>query len=574
MKISKVRFFKNFHGLIWVYHRYLFSGMKKFGKIKLRLLKHKSFELLMPLIFAGSIFITSSKFVNAINSPKYYYVVATLLVATAITAIRKKKIDFKDLSSKAILWGISIICFLQANYGLIQFVNVLPSNHSKFAVTGSFDNPAGFSAVLAMVFPINLFLLIKAKKIEKYLTTLILIVVAIAVFFSMSRTGVLAIIISSVIFLLLDRSIVSKFRQLRNYKLLTFLIMICFVACVFVLYHQKKESANGRLLIWKVSFEMIKNKPVFGHGFGMFQAKYMDYQAEYFKNNLDSKYAQLADNVKHPFNEFIKIAVEFGVVGLIVVLSLFLFVLWRIIKSDNNNKGLVFSGLVSFLVFACFSYPLQYIAVWLLLAFYLSALLPLKEIQTRNTAITIFASSAIFIFCLFSLFHLYKHIRAEIEWKTVAVNSLKGNTEEMLPEYEKLYSTSLKQNPYFLYNYGAELNFVEKFDKSIDILTKCQRHFNDYDLQMLLADNYHKKGETEKAIEIYRHASFMIPCRFLPIYQLFEIYRNAGRKAIAAEYANEIVNKKVKISSLTVNSIKSEAEKYLKENEITFGNYE
>ena len=142
----------------------------------------------------------------------------------------------------------------------------------------------------------------------------------------------------------------------------------------------------------------------------------------------------------------------------------------------------------------------------------------------------------------------------------------------MLPEYEKLYSTSLKQNLYFLYNYGAELNFAGRFDKSIDILTECQQRFNDYDLQMLLADNHHKKGETKKAIEIYRYASFMIPCRFLPIYQLFEIYRKEGQKDMAVKYANEIVSKKVKIPSSTVDFIKAEAEKYLKENEITFGN--
>ncbi|WP_321287646.1 hypothetical protein [uncultured Sunxiuqinia sp.] len=144
------------------------------------------------------------------------------------------------------------------------------------------------------------------------------------------------------------------------------------------------------------------------------------------------------------------------------------------------------------------------------------------------------------------------------------MKSLKGNTESMLPEYEKLYSTSLKKNSFFLYNYGAEQNFVGRLDKSINILSECQQRFNDYDLQMLLADNYDEKGETEKAIVTYRHASFMIPCRFLPIYQLFEIYRKAGQKDMTVKYANEIVNKKVKIPSLTVNSIGTEAEEYLK----------
>nr|WP_321486270.1 hypothetical protein [uncultured Draconibacterium sp.] len=76
-----------------------------------------------------------------------------------------------------------------------------------------------------------------------------------------------------------------------------------------------------------------------------------------------------------------------------------------------------------------------------------------------------------------------------MQWKKTATNSLKGSTEEMLPEYEKLYSTPLKQNPFFLYNYGAELNYTKKYDKSIEVLIECVNKFNDYDLQLLLADN-------------------------------------------------------------------------------------
>lgn len=350
------------------------------------------------------------------------------------------------------------------------------------------------------------------------------------------------------------------------------MVVVCLVSIVSIFYHQKKDSANGRRLIWRVSSEMIKDKPIFGHGSGSFKAKYMDYQASYFENNSNSKYSQLADNVKHPFNEFIKIAVEFGLVALIVVFLFVWFVFWKIVKLRNKNKELTLSGLTSFFVFACFSYPLQYISIWVLLAFYLFALLPSKEIRIKNTPVSIIARIVVIIICVFSLFHVYRQIRAEIKWKTIAVNSFRGKTEEMLPEYNKLYSKSLKRNPFFLYNYGAELNFAGRFDKSVEILTECQLRFNDYDLQMLLADNYYQMGETEKATQIYQHASNMIPCRFLPIYQLLKIYRKAGQKDMAVKYANKIVNKKVKIPSLTVNSIKAEAAEYLKENEITFGN--
>jgi O-antigen polymerase len=398
------------------------------------------------------------------------------------------------------------------------------------------------------------------------------LLIAIAIFLSGSRTGLLAILISSLSFFFIESKIFRNIQQLRYFKLLSVLILVISVIGALLLYHKKQDSANGRLLIWNVSFRMIKDKPVFGHGYGAFQARYMDYQAEYFKKNPNSKYAQLADNVKHPFNEFIKIAVEFGMGGIIVMSSLILFVLWKVIKSENENRGLFFSGLVSFMVFACFSYPLQYIAVWLLLAFYFLVLLPSNEIRISNTPISIIARIIVFVASSLILFHFAKQIQAEIKWKTIAVNSLSGNTEEMLPEYEKLHSTALKGNPFFLYNYGAELNFASQLDESIEILTECQKKFNDYDLQMLLADSYYRKGESEKAVQIYKHASNMVPCRFLPIYQHFEIYRKAGRIDMAVKYAKKIVNKKIKIPSITVTSIKSEAEEYLKEKESMFGN--
>jgi hypothetical protein len=315
---------------------------------------------------------------------------------------------------------------------------------------------------------------------------------------------------------------------------------------------------------------MIRDKPILGHGYGAFQSDYMNYQAVYFKNNPSSNFAQLADNVKHPFNEFIKVAVEFGLIGLAIILTIILFVLWKLIKSKHEKSGLVLSGLASFLVFACFSYPLQYVVVWVLLAFYLFMFLPSKEISINNTPITVITRGIIFIACVLCLFYTSKQISTEMKWKTIAMNSLRGNTEKMLPEYKKLYSTSLKQTPFFLYNYGAELNVAGKFDTSIEILTECKKRFNDYDLQMLLADNYYQKGETDKAIQIYQHASSMIPCRFLPVYQLFKTYREANQREMAVMYAREVVSKKVKIPSFTVTSIISEAKDYLKENEISY----
>ena len=55
---------------------------------------------------------------------------------------------------------------------------------------------------------------------------------------------------------------------------------------------------------------MIKDNPVTGYGSGGFLANYMNYQAEYFARDTDSKYAILAGDVKHPFNEYILLVVK------------------------------------------------------------------------------------------------------------------------------------------------------------------------------------------------------------------------------------------------------------------------
>ncbi len=225
-----------------------------------------------------------------------------------------------------------------------------------------------------------------------------------------------------------------------------------------------------------------------GHGNNSFKAKYMDYQANYFKNSSESKYKPLADNVKHPFNEFIKLTVEYGVIGLTIVLLLIIFVIRKIKKSNSEFGLLALTGLVSFIVFACFSYPLQYIAIWLMLTFYLLPLFVTKNISIKNTPVLIAVRVAVIITCTTLLLNTYKQIVAEIKWKETAMNSLSGKTKAMLPEYEKLYPV-LKNNPFFLYNYGAELNVAGEFDKSISKLNECKKRFNDYDLQMLLADN-------------------------------------------------------------------------------------
>lgn len=331
------------------------------------------------------------------------------------------------------------------------------------------------------------------------------------------------------------------------------------------LYKIKPQSVTGRLLIWKVSTEMIKDKPLIGFGYNGFKAHYMDYQAEYFKKNPKSKYRQLADNVSHPFNEFVKIIINYGAIGLLISIIVIFFFSKKIMQLKPFKRNLFLGILISFLTCSLFSYPLHYVPVWFLLTFCALKLFldetPVKELSKKTKVI-------IGAICFLGLLFFSSKMYLDLKWKKTATKSLQGKSEQMLPEYENMYPY-LKYNYLFLYNYGAELNFTGQYKKSIKLLDECKQQFNDYDLQMLLADNYYHIGNTELAIKTYKYAELMIPCRFSPLYKQFEIHQkeNDTGKAneIAKKIVKKIVKKQVKVKSSTVNWIVTKAENYLNE---------
>lgn len=140
--------------------------------------------------------------------------------------------------------------------------------------------------------------------------------------------------------------------------------------------------------------------------------------------------------------------------------------------------------------------------------------------------------------------------------------ALTGRAEEVLPDYDRLYRF-MRENPLFLYNYGAELHEAERWRESTDILNECIRGLNDTDVQMLLADNYYHLGKFTEAERHYLQAARMCPNRFLPLYRLVLLYEQTGQQNEAFRLARQIVNKPVKIPSYTIDKIKREMKEYI-----------
>jgi tetratricopeptide (TPR) repeat protein len=483
-----------------------------------------------------------------------------------------------------------------AAWGLLQYTGWLP-RPSGFPMTALFDNPAGFGVTLALIFPAGLYLLIalfwqilkssrhlsQSKKHDRtpltrrlyspnfYLQAIVKLLICTAlaamlsaIILSGSRTAILSVIASSGIFLALQTGLLHRVKNhILHWKVripLVFIVLL--LGCTAGLYQLKVNSANGRLFIWRVSATMVAGHPFFGCGHNCFQAKYMDYQARYFARHPNAPYSQLAGNDIHSFNKFILIAVEYGIIGLLFVL-VFLFFLFRAILTSNNPfKYLCIAGLTGFLVAACFSYPLRYISVWLLVIFYGTVGVETKRFTFPNRLWFAACKVAVTGLAVACLLLTARQIRAQIQWNNIAHRALAENAKAILPEYAKLYS-KLRQEPFFMYNYGSELAAAKRYKKSTAIFKECETRFTNYYMQLLLAKNYKKTGKLEEAEQLYIHAANMIPDRFWPLYQLDRLYKEQGKTKKAHTLAQQIVHKKVKIPSNTIASIKFRMKQFL-----------
>lgn len=134
-------------------------------------------------------------------------------------------------------------------------------------------------------------------------------------------------------------------------------------------------------------------------------------------------------------------------------------------------------------------------------------------------------------------------------------------TSKILRQYGNLYDR-WSGNYYFLYSYAALLSRKGEYEKSNEILTECQRYFDDCDVQTIVAENHYHLGNWIQAESHYLTAAHMY--RFFPLYGLYKIYIVLNDRNKALEIADSILVKKVKIPSQTVQHIMEEMREYVK----------
>ena len=481
---------------------------------------------------------------------------ATLMLSGVLGMCFAWRRPHMGLWSTLLTWAVAFVAFIQVGYGILQFAGMLPG-HRGFRAVGNFDNPAGYATMLACCVPFVLRLAFAMRGWRRWVVWSVYGLVAVALVLSGSRAGLLSAMVVTVLFFARHWRSVWYGLPVWTKGLGVFLIVVLLCG----MYAVKKDSADGRVIIWRCTAEMIADRPLFGHGYGSFEAEYMLYQARYFERHPESRFILLADNVKHPFNEFLLVLAEFGVFGLLLVVWLWVWTR-RTYRRHRTNRA--FTGLLVFValsVLSLFSYPFKYPFAWLSVAMGVVMLCG-PDCGVRKRAFRLYSSALIVLFSVFVLGYTARQAWYECRWKRLVDKSMLGKTREVMPGYEAI-TPHLRSNGYFLYNYAAELNGLGRFDESAKVLELCVTRLNDYDVQQLWADNLYQKKEYAEAERRSWLAYHMCPNRFMPLYELFKSAEVQGDTLRMVDLAEMILEKPVKIPSMEINHIKQEMKVFL-----------
>jgi len=520
----------------------------------------------LSLLFSTEMTIDNSKF--------YIYACCTGLYFSLKPVVEiRKKVPGNPLDT--IVNILLIIGIVQVSWGFLQYFHIAPNIQKEFRIGGSFGNPGQYTNFLVPVFAFALSSYLFSEKNKKLSFVSALAILAILPF-TQARAAWIATLLIIIYLTEKKYGYIRKFWKGLRYIALKIIIIFIITGILFpvtiYLYQLKKNSSSGRLFIWQTSLEMIKDKPLTGFGFDRFAAAHNDYQAKYFeKHPDDTAKAEIADGVNYAFNEFIQAAAETGILGAILLISIFIIAFTgkpkeAIIKDMTHYYGAK-AALTALFISSLVSYPFHIVPSTVIFFFSLGVInlqsnYKTFQISTIDRSRKLIAITGIVLISVFLIIQ-YQRNKAERQWLTAFKYMRENRMDEAYSLYQDLYP-DLKNSQYFLFNYGAELSLMKRYSESIRILKEAEPRLDDSDFYIYLASSYENSGNIKEAEAGYNKAMCIMPAKLFPRYRLVGIYLKTDRKMDAVEMAKKIMSMKVKIQSPTTDAIRQEMADFLK----------
>lgn len=410
------------------------------------------------------------------------------------------------------------------------------------------------------------------KKAIKHIALLLLVPITISLLLTQARAAWIGAFVGLLFLVSYTKPVLSYLKKQTKSRLLALvLVAICVLGLMSLgLYKMRPAPADGRMLIYTVSAKAVLENPL-GHGLGSAKAAYPQYQAAYLEQYPDSKYAILADDAKNAFLDLLQVGFEMGWFAMLLYIVSILFLMRIPVLQKHRAEILgLKAALIGIFAASFFSYPLYQWLPSMQIAVLAGMLLSYDErclVKTKiNKVGYVVFALLLMVFITYIVKRQHDRYKSYLYWDELRkVESTIENKEYLVDSYNQL-TTQLPHNGLLQYHYGITLFELNEYEKSISVLRGALNYYTELNLWMCLAENYRALKRYDEAVVHFSKAYHMAPKRFMPLYKLMLVSREAGKIEQAKQYAVQILSKVVKIPSTTVDAIKLEAQTFLLEN--------
>ena len=487
--------------------------------------------------------------------------------------------------------------------GIGQALGFEYSNHSLFKITGSLFNPGPYGGLMATIgvcaathiiveygeaaaiVKRNFSAIVRSSqcvvKLMVYALALVAAMLSVIVLpATMSRAAWVAVAVASIFVVLNESHIkgyIGRWFTLNRWRG----VMVAAVATIGIAvgalwaYSVKQDSANGRLLMWKIDMLIMLDNP-FGVGIGKFAGAFGREQATYFKLMPHSEGEEIvAGCPEAAFNEYMQFGAETGFLGFILLILL---VALSAYKGVSRHTPAGYS-LLALAVFAMFSYPFGVPSLRVLFVVMLALSITTDDgligtgyyevVYSKWRKFQSFLPPFIIILAMVIMPLLisrgYKYVAAQDKWGQTRVWQSSERYDYLVEDGAELYDI-LKSDYRFLYDYGYALHKQGEYQRSIEVLERGREYSSDPMFCNIIGKNYQALKLWDMAETYFDKAHYMIPSRIYPLYLSAKMYEESEQYLKAYNTANKALHMKIKVESEQTLELKVElheiADKY------------
>lgn len=470
-----------------------------------------------------------------VREGEYYqvsYLLSGIFVAVILSFLfRSERVEYITLYRLFSFVGVfqSVVCIL-------QYVKIISSSSKYYPIIGTFNNPNITAMYVVACIPYFLHNIHLRRRVKLHVVLLLFLLLALVLL--KCRTAFAGLAIVLIVYLLNNHKVRNLYNSLRLSTKLYFAAALIVLTCLAGIgfYSLKKDSADGRFFVWKTAINMIKEEPLKGYGYGMFEKEYNLYQAKYFaQSTMFTQEHKNARYVYMPYSDLFEQMIQGGFWGLLLYVLLHVIVVFKAIKSKDF---ILISIILSTLVMGTINFSQQAIPIWFMFLVTVAYLSSKETVYSAETK-TIRYIIALIVFIITVSFAVIQ-VRKTASHINFSAVKKENNINTRLSVFHRLSKDIGYFEPFHrvyanvLWRSGDKNNAIRELEKAREISSSPSLYTH-------LARYYFQQGETEKATKLLLTVKNMVPAYFNTRLMLMDIYSATGQHEKERDMALEVM---------------------------------